>query len=207
MKRWLSTMVLAMTCVVVLGLAACGEKKAEIPVAEALPYQVIKKEQEVVQQHGKDRKVTRWAIYAEGASTVKQRVHTALKAAKDAHAETGADYAEATLLAGPSELLLGTGKLLAMGQYAPDGLDGTLAANKLQHGSWEARMTEYQISEQERKITLLWFENRKRFDRAGPFGLSQVDEPAIKAFIGQQLGIPADEVTMTLWQTYKYFPD
>jgi len=198
---------LTMACAIVLGLAGCGDRESDIPLDEALAYQVIKKEQDVVQQAGKDRKVARWAIYAAGANTVTQRVHTALKAAKDAQAETGAEYAEATLLAGPSELLLGTGKLLALGQFAPDGLDGTLAANKLQHGVWEARATDYQLSEREQKITLLWFENRKRFDKEGPFGLSQVDEPAIKAFIGKELGIAPEDVKMTLWQTYKYFPE
>lgn len=198
---------LAVACAIVLGLAGCGERESDIPLAEALPYQVVKKEKDVVQQAGKDRKIERWAIYAEGATTVKQRVHTTLKAAKDAQAESGALYAEATLLAGPSELLLGTGKLLALGQFAPDGLDGTLAANKLQHGVWEARATDYQVSDREKKITLLWFENRKRFDKEGPFGLSQVDEPAMRAFIGKELGIVPEDVKMTLWQTYKYFPE
>jgi hypothetical protein len=188
-------------------VTACGAEESVLPSMEqAVEYQIIEKRDTTRTEGGETRTARAVYIYAPVTDVV-SRVYTSLKAAVRVQEEDGVQFAEAFLLAGPYKALAGTGKFVAKARYALDGLDDSPLRLKLTEGIWDARYSEFVITELEAKITNLWFENRKRFSKPANYGLTQVDLPLMQAFIAKELKIDPKDVKMTQWQNYKYFPE
>jgi len=188
-------------------VVACGAEEAVLPSMEqAVEYQIVEKRDTTRTEGGETRTARAVYIYAPVTDVV-SRVYTALKAAVRVQEEDGVQFVEAFLLAAPYKALAGTGKFVAKARYALDGVDDSPLRLKLTEGIWDARYSEFVITEVEAKITKLWFENRKRFSKPANYGLTQVDIPLMQAFVAKELKIDPEDVKMTQWQNYKYFPE
>ena len=188
-------------------MVACGAEESGLPsLDKAAEYQIIEKRDTTRTEGGVTRTARAVWVYAPVTDVI-TRVYTTLKAAVQVQKEDGVDFVEAFLLIVPDKVLAGTGKYVAKARYALDGVDDSPLRLKLTEGIWDARYSEMVISELESKITPLWFENRKRFSKPAAYGLTQVDLPAMQAFIAEKLKIDPKDVKMTQWQNYKYFPE
>ena len=188
-------------------VVACGDEGQELPsLDKAVEYQIVEKRDTTRTEGGETRTARKVWIYAPVTDVI-ARINTALKAAMDVQKEDGVTFVEAYLLVAPNKALAGTGKYVAQGRYALDGVDDSPLKVPLSQGKWEARFSDFVISELESKITQIWFEHRKRFSKPAAYGLTQVDEPAMRAFIAKELKIDPQDVKMTQWQNYKFFPE
>ena len=187
--------------------AACDGTSDRPPIDKAVAYQIVAKEDKSLTEGNFKRSIRRVSIYAK-AATPEERVHTALKSAIDVQKQDGVDYVESYLLISPHPALVGTGKYLALAQYAPDGKDDSTVQVPLDNGTWSARVTDFTPSELEIKITEVWFANRRRFERQSIYGLglTQVKIPEMRAFIAMELNIPGEKVKMTHFQVNKWHP-
>jgi hypothetical protein len=187
--------------------AACGAEESVLPsLDKAVEFQIIEKRDTTRTEGGVTRTARSVWIYAPVTDVI-SRVYTTLKAAVQVQKEDRVDFVEAFLLIVPDKSLAGTGKYVAKARYALDGVDDSPLRLKLTQGIWDARYSEMVISEIESRITPLWFENRKRFSKPAAYGLTQVDLPAMQAFVAEKLKIDPKDVKMTQWQNYKYFPE
>ena len=188
-------------------VAACGAEESALPsLDKAVEYQIVEKRDTTRTEGGETRTARAVWIYAPVTDVI-ARVYTTLKAAHLVQKEDGVQFVEAFLLVAPYKILAGTGKYVAKARYALDGVDDSPLRLKLTQGIWDARYSEIVITELESKITKIWFENRKRFSKPAAYGLTQVDLPAMQAFIGEKLKIDPKDVKLTQWQNYKYFPE
>ena len=188
-----------------VALAACDSEIEKLPVDKALAYQIVAKEDRSVDEPNFKRTIRRVSIHAK-ATTIEERVHTALKAAIDVQKEEGVDYVETYLLISPHPALVGTGKYVALARYALDGMDDSTSKVRFNRGTWDVRASDVTPSELEIKITELWFANREQFAYVNRIGMAQVKIPEMQAFISKELNIPPKKVVMNQWQVYTWRP-
>jgi hypothetical protein len=128
------------------------------------------------------------------ASTFEERAQTAMQAAIDLQKKTKADVVSIWLEISPG--LAGGGHQLATARYAPDG--GGFSGD--QDWKWEVEAAEQAPDPLSVKVGELWYQKRKAF--AGQDGLT--DEPKLKEFIAQKLGVNPDQVLLPWISTKEY---
>lgn len=161
--------------------------------ADAKPYTSIK--QEVGGFPGRVR--VHYEIISPDASNHEQFAQTAMRAAIDKWRETQAQVVYVML--NPSPNLIGTGDAYAIARYAPDG--GGDSGDEGWMWSVEAMSRPY--TEKEIDVAELWFSNREQYLEDDGI---LANEPELKAFIAEELGILEDEVRLPYRSRKDYVP-
>ena len=166
-----------------LVLTACGDSP-DLP--QAVPYKVIDSHDSSPGGRGRIE-VT---IHAPDATTREQFAHTAMKAAVDYEKKTKAKVV--SVLLEPSQEGVRLGMSLAIARYASDG--GGFSGD--QGWTWQVDALDKRPDERQVKIESLWWGNRDRFQVPDGNGSTMTDEPAIKQFISDQIGISPASVNL-----------
>lgn len=174
-------------------LFACGGQ-SDLPHAKA--YQVIKTDKSAPAR----LRMTR-SIYAPEAKTKDEFAHTAMKAAMDLQAETNAKVVVVELEEDPR--LVGTGTLLGMASYAPDG--GGFSGD--QGWTWDVKAADKRHAEDVLRMSTLWYRNRDNFQKPDGYGSTMTDEDALSAFIGKTMDVDPKTVTLAYWTASQYMKE
>lgn len=131
------------------------------------------------------RKRYQFNIVAPSASNFIEYSHTAIAAAQDKQKSTNGKVIYIFLE--PSKVNMGKGSAYAIARYAPDG--GGNSGD--QDWKWKVEAVDKPFTDVELKTDQLWWSNRDQFQVDG-----LTDEPKLKAFIAEKLGITIDDVSL-----------
>ncbi len=171
-----------------------AEFQSPISLDQAQSYQLVQIEDTSVHR----RQRVRAFIYSKAVSRA-ARVQTSMKAAVEVLQDTGVHFVQVFLLISPDTSLLGTGSYYANLSFAPDG-GGVSGEKPLRNGQWEAQVTDQVVDPVAVEMEKLWWANRGRFQKPADYGGTETDEPALRGFIAEELGVQASEVSLVaLW--------
>jgi hypothetical protein len=173
---------------VLIGLIA--PRSGSPDFTKAMPYQVM--------TYGDfsfpGRTRLEWGITS-SARSFEERAQTAMKAAFDLQKKSKADVVSIWLEIGPA--MAGAGHQLAIARYAPDG--GGFSGD--QKWIWEVEAAVQEPDPLEIEVGELWYQNSEAYR-----GLDgALDEPSLKAFIAEKLGVEKEKVSLP-WITRNVYP-
>lgn len=149
------------------------------------------------------RNVGDLTIFSE-AKTYEERIHTVLYAAKQYLEQEDLKYVRVFHLSYPHEALIGTGAVIAIGEYAPDGKGGD-GSGPLAHKTWQASAVKGEVDEVAALIEVLWNQMSDRYQVTDESGI-YTDEPALKQAISKAIkgSIPPDKISLPTYRLVDY---
>ena len=138
------------------------------------------------------------------AKTYEERIHTVLYAAKRYLEQEDLKYVRVFHLSYPHEALIGTGAVIAIGEYAPDGKGGD-GSGPLAHKTWQASAVKGEVDEVAALIEVLWNQMRDRY-QVTDGSVTYTDEPALKQAISEAIkgSIPPDKISLPTYRLVDY---
>jgi hypothetical protein len=161
-------------------MAGCSADVPDLPFAQT--YQVISKSD--FSFRGRTR--VEYNIVSPKAKGREQFAQTAMQAAIDAVQNENAKVSAVYLEASPG--MKGQGSAYAIAFYAPD--SGGLSGD--QGWKWDVKAQENAFTQQQIEIAELWNKNRGDFQTPENY----TDEPKLKEFIGNKIGIAAEQIRL-----------